>query len=90
MYTTLIFDLDDTLTDDFENCKEAFKIMISSRNEVYSEEEFLKFRKIDKKTWEDRAPLWECTWESPACFFLPELFSLTCLRKYVKMILKTK
>ena len=21
MYTTLIFDLDDTLTDDFENCK---------------------------------------------------------------------
>ena len=55
MYTTLIFDLDDTLTDDFENCKEAFKIMISSRNEVYSEEEFLKFRKIDKKTWEDRA-----------------------------------
>lgn len=55
MYTTLIFDLDDTLTDDFENCREAFKIMISSRNEIYSEEEFLKFRKIDKKTWEDRA-----------------------------------
>lgn len=55
MYTTLIFDLDDTLTDDFENCKEAFKIMISSRNEIYSDEEFLRFRKIDKKTWEDRA-----------------------------------
>ena len=55
MYTTLIFDLDDTLTDDFENCKEAFKIMISSRNEIYSEENFLRFRRIDKKTWEDRA-----------------------------------
>ena len=55
MYTTLIFDLDDTLTDDFENCKEAFKIMINSRGEEYSEEDFLRFRKIDKKTWEDRA-----------------------------------
>ena len=55
MYTCLIFDLDDTLTDDFENCKEAFKIMVSSRAEKYSEEDFLRFRKIDKKTWEDRA-----------------------------------
>lgn len=55
MYTTLIFDLDDTLTDDFENCREAFKIMIASRNEIYSDEDFLRFRKIDKKTWEDRA-----------------------------------
>ena len=55
MYKTLIFDLDDTLTDDFENCKEAFKIMINSRNEDYKEEDFLRFRKIDKKTWEDRA-----------------------------------
>ena len=55
MYTPLIFDLDDTLTDDCENCREAFKIMISSRNEEYSEEDFLRFRKIDKKTWKDRA-----------------------------------
>lgn len=55
MYTTLIFDLDDTLTNDFENCREAFKIMIASRNEEYSEDDFLRFRKIDKKTWEDRA-----------------------------------
>ena len=29
--------------------------MISSRNEIYSEENFLRFRRIDKKTWEDRA-----------------------------------
>lgn len=55
MYTCLIFDLDDTLTDDFENCKEAFKIMITSRGEKYLEEDFLRFREIDKKTWEDRA-----------------------------------
>lgn len=55
MYTTLIFDLDDTLTDDFANCKEAFKIMIASRNEEYLEENFLRFRKIDEKIWEDRA-----------------------------------
>lgn len=55
MYTCLIFDLDDTLTDDFENCREAFKIMVNSRGEDYSEDDFLRFRKIDKKTWEDRA-----------------------------------
>ena len=30
-------------------------LVISSRNETYSEEDFLRFRKIDKKTWEDRA-----------------------------------
>lgn len=55
MYNTVIFDLDDTLTDDFENCKQAFKIMIASRNEEYKEENFLKFNRIDKKTWADRA-----------------------------------
>ena len=55
MYKTLIFDLDDTLTDDFENCKQAFKIMISYRNEEYNEENFLKFNMIDKKTWDDRS-----------------------------------
>lgn len=55
MYTTLIFDLDDTLTDDFENCKEAFKIMIASRNETYCENDYLRFKEIDNKTWADRA-----------------------------------
>ena len=55
MYTTLIFDLDDTLTDDFENCKEAFKIMIASRNEDYYEDDYLRFKEIDNKTWADRA-----------------------------------
>ena len=55
MYTTLIFDLDDTLTDDFENTKQAFKCVLNYRNEEYSDEKFLKFREIDKKTWRDRA-----------------------------------
>lgn len=55
MYTTLIFDLDDTLTDDFENCREAFKIMIASRNEEYLEENYFRFKEIDDKTWKDRA-----------------------------------
>lgn len=55
MYSTLIFDLDDTLTDDFENCREAFKIMISSRNEEYIEENYLKFKEIDNRTWAERA-----------------------------------
>lgn len=55
MYKCLIFDLDDTLTDDFENCKEAFKIMVASRNEKYQEENFLHFKRIDNKTWADRA-----------------------------------
>ncbi|MBQ7409904.1 MAG: HAD-IA family hydrolase [Clostridia bacterium] len=55
MYKCLIFDLDDTLTDDFENCREAFKIMIASRNEEYSEEDYLRFKEIDNKVWADRA-----------------------------------
>lgn len=55
MYKCLIFDLDDTLTDDFENCREAFKIMIASRNEEYIEENYLRFKEIDNKTWADRA-----------------------------------
>lgn len=55
MYKCLIFDLDDTLTDDFENCREAFKIMISSRNEEYFEENYLKFKEIDNQTWAARA-----------------------------------
>lgn len=55
MYKILIFDLDDTLTNDFENTKQAFKTVLKYRNEEYSDEKFLKFYKIDKKTWADRA-----------------------------------
>ena len=55
MYDTIIFDLDDTLTDDYENTKEAFKIVMKYKKEKYSDEKFEIFHKIDKKTWKDRA-----------------------------------
>lgn len=55
MYKTLIFDLDDTLTDDHENTKEAFKILMNSRNEEFSEENFDRFYKIDKYVWRERS-----------------------------------
>lgn len=55
MYKTLIFDLDDTLTDDRENTKEAFKILMQFRNEEFSEENFNRFCKIDKYVWKERA-----------------------------------
>lgn len=55
MYKTLIFDLDDTLTNDYENVKEAFKILMAFRKEEFSEEKFEKFYKIDKYVWRERA-----------------------------------
>lgn len=55
MYTTIIFDLDDTLTDDYENIKAAFKIVTKFVKQDYSEENFEKFYEIDKATWRDRA-----------------------------------
>lgn len=55
MYKTIIFDLDDTLTDDFENTKNAFRIVMNYINREFKEEEFLKFHEIDVNTWKDRA-----------------------------------
>lgn len=55
MYDILIFDLDDTLTDDEANCREAFREMIKERNEEFTEDNFQLFRQIDKKTWDDRS-----------------------------------
>lgn len=55
MYKYLLFDLDDTLTNDYENCKIAFTVTLNSVGEEYSDEKFFKFREIDKKTWDDRA-----------------------------------
>lgn len=54
-YSTIIFDLDDTLTDNDENVKFAVKRMLEYMNEDYSEEKFLRFLKIDKQTWIDRS-----------------------------------
>ena len=55
MYNTIIFDLDDTLTNDFENTKQAFKKVLEFINEEFSEDKFLKFNMIDKKNWKDLA-----------------------------------
>lgn len=55
MYNTIIFDLDDTLTNDRENTKEAFKIVLKYRKEKYTDEKFERFYRIDKQTWRDTA-----------------------------------
>ena len=55
MYNTIIFDLDDTLTDDCENIRQAFKTVLKYKKENYNDEKFERFYSIDKKTWEDRA-----------------------------------
>lgn len=55
MYNIIIFDLDDTLTNDKENIKEAFKEVLKFKNEKYTDEEFERFYKIDKETWRKRA-----------------------------------
>ena len=55
MYKTIIFDLDDTLTDDFQNTKNAFRIIMNYRKQKFTEEDFLRFNEIDVTTWRDRA-----------------------------------
>lgn len=55
MYKTIIFDLDDTLTNNLENVKYAFNKVLEYREEVYTEEKFSRFYEIDVKTWSDRA-----------------------------------
>ena len=55
MYKYLIFDLDDTLTDDYENCKIAFTITLNSIGEEFTLEKYLRFREIDKDTWDKRS-----------------------------------
>ena len=52
-YKIIIFDLDDTLIDNFENVKYAFKTMVESKNELYTEKSFLRWYEIDKNFWKD-------------------------------------
>lgn len=52
-YRILIFDLDDTLIDNFQNVKHAFQKTIGRKDLPYSEEEFLRWYKIDKNFWRD-------------------------------------
>lgn len=60
MYKTIIFDLDDTLTNDLENTRNAFRIAMEYRNQEFTEEDFLKFHQIDVQTWRDRAARKNC------------------------------
>lgn len=55
MYKTIIFDLDDTLTDDLENTRIAFGIAMKYKNQEFTEEDFFRFHEIDVQTWRDRA-----------------------------------
>ncbi len=55
MYKTIIFDLDDTLTNDLENTRSAFKVAMDYKNQEFTEEDFLRFHEIDVTTWRDRA-----------------------------------
>lgn len=64
-YKILIFDLDDTLIDNLENVKHAFKVMVNLKNEEYTEENFKRWYKIDKKFWKDKQ---EGKIEIPECF----------------------
>ena len=54
MYQILIFDLDDTLSDDKENIIYAFGKVLEYRGEAYSREKGLSFYNFDKKFWNDR------------------------------------
>lgn len=52
-YKILVFDLDDTLIDNYENVKHAFKKIANEQGLVYSEKEFLRWYEIDKNFWRD-------------------------------------
>lgn len=52
MYTTIIFDLDDTLSDNRKNMQGAFKKVVG---EKYSDKEFERFNEIDQRIWKERA-----------------------------------
>lgn len=52
-YKVLVFDLDDTLIDNLENVRHAFKKMIEQQKEIYDDEKFKRWYDIDKKFWEN-------------------------------------
>ncbi len=54
-YTTLLFDLDDTLVDDTENRKYAITQILLDRNETITDERLNAFIQLDNKYWQDRA-----------------------------------
>ena len=52
-YKILIFDLDDTLIDNLENVRYAFKIMIQEKKVDYNEDNFKRWYEIDRQFWKD-------------------------------------
>lgn len=54
-YKYLLFDLDDTLVDDYESRAYAFEQILKYKNENVSKEKIDKFIKIDNQLWKDRA-----------------------------------
>lgn len=52
-YKILIFDLDDTLIDNLENVRYAFKMMIQEKIEDYNEDDFKRWYEIDRQFWKD-------------------------------------
>jgi 2-haloacid dehalogenase len=52
-YKILIFDLDDTLIDNRENVRAAFKRMLKANEGAYSDSEYERWYAIDKKFWHD-------------------------------------
>lgn len=52
-YDYILFDLDDTLVDNLENVRYAYKKMVEHVGEEYTEEGFLKWYLLDKQFWID-------------------------------------
>jgi len=52
-YEVLLFDLHDTLIDNKENMKHAFKALLNAMNEEYTEEKNNRFNQIDHRFWND-------------------------------------
>ena len=52
-YELILFDLDDTLIDNQENIKFAFKKVVQKLGKIFSEEYFFKWLEFDKQYWND-------------------------------------
>lgn len=55
IYDKLLFDLDNTLVDDYENRRYAIKQILKERNGKANDDEIDRFIKLDDKYWSDRS-----------------------------------
>ena len=53
-YEVILFDLDDTLIDNVENIRYAFKVITEKIGVPYKEENFIKWYEFDRQYWIDR------------------------------------